>query len=346
MPLADAATYPIFVNVLIFMAAAAIILVSGARLTRHLDTIALKTSLDHAFVGMLLLGGITSLPEVANTITASSIGNPALAVNNLLGSAAINVVLLAIVDGFIGRAAVTSIVAHPSTMMMASLCMIVLILIAAIITVGDVALGGVGIGSVAVAGASIFSFWVAAGHDRRSPWSVDEDGDGPPDVNEEDPEPGATLTALWLRTAMDGVLIFAAGYVISQTGDAIAHQAGLTSAIVGFALIGTATSLPELVTIVVALRLGRPEMAFGQVLGTNFVNLALIPLGDLVFRGKPILNMLGRFEILSCLLGAMLIGIFMVGLLEHRDRTIFKMGVDSALVLALFAAGIAVLASL
>ena len=36
-------------------------------------------------------------------------------------------------------------------------------------------------------------------------------------------------------------LIFAAGYALSQTGDAIATQAGLTSAIVGFALIGSET---------------------------------------------------------------------------------------------------------
>ena len=85
-------------------------------------------------------------------------------------------------------------------------------------------------------------------------------------------------------TLNSAALIFAAGYALSQTGDAIATQAGLTSAIVGFGLIGTATSLPELVTIIAALKLGRPEMAFGQVLGTNFVNLALIPLGDAVYR--------------------------------------------------------------
>lgn len=343
MPLSDAASYPVWANVALFLAAAAAIWFSGIKLTHHLDAIAIKTRLDHAFVGMLLLGGITSLPEVANTITASSIGNPALAINNLLGSAAINVLLLALVDGFVGRSAVTAIVARPSTMMMAALCMIVLILIAMIITAGDIAIGGMGVGSAAIGAASLFAFWLAAGHDRRSPWSVDEDENGKPDYAEDVPAPEASLTKLWLLTALHGALIFLAGYTLSQTGDAIATQAGLTSAIVGFALIGTATSLPELVTIVIALKLGRPEMAFGQVLGTNFVNLSLIPLGDLVFRGGPVLNTLGKFETVSSLLGATLIGVFMVGLLEHRDRTIFKMGVDSAVVIGLFTAGVAVL---
>src|SRR5690606_1162351 len=120
--------------------------VFGNRLTRHLDAIAVKQRLDHAFVGMLLLGGITSLPELANTITASAIGNPALGVNNLLGSAAINIFLLAVADAVVGRRAVTSIVAQPSTMMMAALCMIVLIVVAFAITTGDVPLAGLGMG--------------------------------------------------------------------------------------------------------------------------------------------------------------------------------------------------------
>ena len=346
MPVINATAYPIWGNALIFAAAAAIIWFSGRKLTKYLDAIALKTGLDHAFVGMLLLGGITSLPEVANAVTSASIGNPALAVNNLLGSAAINVLLLAIVDAFVGRKAVTSIVARPSTMMMSALCMIILVMIATAITIGDVLIGPVGAGSVFIGAISISSFWLAAGHDQRSPWAIVKDEDGNPDDGEDKDLPDLRVASLWLRVAFHGALIFASGYALSQTGDAIATQAGLSSAVVGFALIGTATSLPELVTIVAALKLGRPEMAFGQVLGTNFVNLSLIPLADLFFSGEPVLNMLGDFEVVSALLGATVIGVFMVGLLEHRDRTIWKMGVDSAAVIAIFAAGTFLLATI
>ena len=63
--------------------------VAGTRLVRYLDAIAVKTGLGQAFVGMLLLGSITSLPEIANVMTSSSMGNPSLAINNLLGSASI-----------------------------------------------------------------------------------------------------------------------------------------------------------------------------------------------------------------------------------------------------------------
>ncbi|KKC27271.1 sodium:calcium antiporter [Sphingomonas sp. SRS2] len=341
MPLSNAATYPIGLNLALFLVAAAVIWGAGARLTRALDVIAAKTGLGHVFVGMLLLGGITSLPELANVTTASAIGNPSLAINNLLGSAAINIVLLAVADALVGRKAVTSIVAQPSTMMMAALGMIILIAIAAAITIGDAAVGPLGIGSLAIGLASLGFLWISTGHDERSPWSVEEEKRGG------EPQPAGMdrpMSQLWMHVVFNGALLFAAGYTLSQVGDALAAQLGLTSAIVGFALIGTATSLPELVTVLVALKLNRPEMAFGQVLGTNFINLALLPVGDLIYEGQPILNTLGAFEVASALLGAMLIGIFMVGLLEHRNRTIFKMGIDSAAVLGLFALGVAALA--
>lgn len=344
MPLADAASYPIWANLLIFALAAGVIWIAGGRLTRALDAIAVRTRLGHVFVGMLLLGGITSLPELANVATASATGNPSLAVNNLLGSAAINILLLAMADALIGRKAVTSIVAQPSTMMMAVLCMIVLMLIAGLVVLGDVSMGPLGLGSLSVGLISIAFLWLAAGHDERAGWTLKE-GEAKEEPRNEQVSK-APMRTLWTRVALQGACLFAAGYALSQTGDAIAEQAGLTSAIVGFALIGTATSLPELVTIITALKLKRPEMAFGQVLGTNFINLSLLPIGDWIFDGEPVVNTLGAFETISALLGAVLIGIFMIGLLEHRNRTIFKMGFDSAVVIASFAIGLALLSGI
>lgn len=345
MPLTDAASNPLWVNAVIFITAAIVVWFAGVRLTRNLDVIAVRMGLDHAFVGMLLLGGITSLPEVANVSTASAMGNPALAVNNLLGSAAINVFLLAVADAWIGRRAVTGVIARPSTMMMATLCMLVLIAIAMAITIGDVEIYGFGLAGLIICTMSIGFFRLATGYDARSPWQVETSDEGEEEPREET-DGSISMRGLSLRVIFDGALIFAAGYALSQTGDGISQQTGMTSALVGFALIGLATSTPELSTITTALRLRRPEMAFGQVLGTNFINLSLLPLGDALFRGGPLINQLGTFEIVSALLGATLIGVFLVGLLEHRDRTIWKMGYDSAIVILLFTSGLGLLATL
>jgi cation:H+ antiporter len=327
---------PVWLNGLAFVAATVAVWIAGTRLTHALDAIARKTGLGEAFVGMLLLGGITSLPEVANVVAASSGGAPQLAVNNLLGSAAINVVLLALVDAVVGRDALTSVVAKPATLMMAALCMLVLAFVAAAVLVGDTAMAGVGVWSVSICVFSIFAFGLSAGYGRRAPWTV-KDHEGPPASPDETPK--TELRRLIVTAAVCAAVIFAAGYALSEIGETLADQTGLGDGLVGFLLIGTATSMPELSSIRAALGLRRYEMAFGQVLGTNFVNLSLILLADAVFAGGPVFNALGAFEAVLALLGLILIGVFQVGLLERRNSVLLRAGYDSLVVMVLFVGG-------
>jgi len=343
MPLANAQEFSIWINAAWFLGASIVVWIGGVRLTIYVDRISGLTGIGQVFAGMLLLGCITSLPEVANAITAASTGTPALAINNILGSAAINVFLLAIGDGFVRRDALTSVVASPATLMMSVLCMLVLILVAIAITTGDVLLFGVGAWGLALAIVSVVSFWISSGYGQRSPWSVSDEEKGSKMEEGEIDDGGSLSEALW-KAALAGAAIFVAGYMLSQTGDALAQQTGLGAGMVGFALIGIATSTPELSTIVQSIRMERYEMAFGQVLGTNFVNLSLIVLTDAAFPGGPVINTLGRFEVLSSLLGAALVGIFMIGLLERRDAVIFRMGYDSFAVIVVFVAGLGALA--
>lgn len=348
MPLSDASSYPLWLNVAIFAAAAAIVWMAGTRLTQQVDAIAQHLGLEQAFAGMLLLGGITSLPEVANVATSAYAGNPTLAVNNLLGSASINIVLLAAADALIGREALTAIVAQPAALMQAALCMLVLTLVAVAVSSGDVAVYGVGMWSVALAAASIASFWLSWRYGRRAPWRLagndeaEASAAGDPAHGPEHGRLGRRLAKLSLAAAV----ILAAGYALAQTGDALAGQTGLGSGMVGFLLLGLATSMPEVSTIFAALRMRRAAMALGEVLGTNFINISLILLADLLFTGGPVIDRLGSFEIVSALLGVLLTGVYLVGLLEHRDSVVLRMGYDSFAVLVLFIGGVALLFSL
>jgi cation:H+ antiporter len=220
--------------------------------------------------------------------------------------------------------------------------MLVLVAVAMAVTTGDVPVLGVGLWTPFLCALSLGGFWLAAGYDERAPWAI-RDADGEPEAAGEDEGSQASLRSLTAKTAVAGVAIFAAGYALSQTGDALAEQTGIGTGMVGFALIGLATSTPELSTVVTALGIRRYELAFGQVLGTNFFNLSLILLADAVFAGGPVINELGAFEAVSALLGAALTGIFLVGLLEHRNLTVMRMGYDSFVVILLFVGGLVLL---
>lgn len=339
---------PVWLNAVIFLAAALLVWGAGTRLTRYVDGISRATRLAQAFAGMLLLGVITTLPEIANTTAASWIGAPALAINNLLGSVSINVLLLALADAFIGNDAVTSVVAGSVTLMMAALCILVLVVVAAAIVITDVPVLGIGVWPVVILVLSIGAFWFAKGYEGRSPWVLRELAVVTTEDEDEYDRGGgeARLRSLVIRSAVAGAVIFASGYALAVTGDALAAQTGLGTGMVGFVLLGLTTSLPELSTITTALRMRRYEMAFGQVIGANFINLAQILLADLVFAGGPIINEVGRFEIISALLGAVLIGIYLVGLLERRNPTVMRMGYDSLAVIILFVLGVILLSTI
>jgi cation:H+ antiporter len=204
----------------------------------------------------------------------------------------------------------------------------------------------VGAWSLALAAVCLASFWLAARYERDAPWTLSDAAQA--EAAADDPRADDTRTedatgVLVAKITVSALAIFAAGYSLAQTGDALAKQTGLGTGIVGFVLIGVSTSLPELSSITAALRIRRYEMAIGEVLGTNFVNIALILLADAVFAGGPVIDELGRFEATSALLGVTLTGMILIGLLERRNPTVLRMGYDSLAVVVLFAGGVALL---
>jgi cation:H+ antiporter len=349
----DFAGHPITVNLAIFVVASVAVWVAGSRVVRYIDAIADKTRIGQAFAGMLLLGGITSLPEIAAVSGASWIGNAPLSISNLLGSLSMNIVLLCAVDAALSPTAITSVVPGATTLLQGALGIVALALTAGAIATGDVGVLGIGVWSLVLFVVVVFSFLLASRYAKHSPWRADRStaktAERPARARrrrmlavqtELEREPLAQLVA---RTAVFGAIILFAGFALSEVADAIAKQTGLGSNYIGLVLIGLATALPNLSSIVAAVRLERFEMAISDVFGANLFNLGLIILADAVFAGGPILNQAGRFEIVAALLGIVLTAIYLIGLLERENRTIFGMGYDSFAVLWTYLAGLVLL---
>jgi cation:H+ antiporter len=332
----DFAAYSLPILGLVFATSALAVWFGGSRLAAYVDAITDRTGLGQAFMGMLLLGGITSLPELAAVSTSAATGNAALAINNLLGTASINLVLLAAADIYFGRDALTAVAARPSTLMQGVLSMLLATIVAMIATIGDVALFGVGAGATVVASACLAALWLSSQFEHRHVWAVV----GGEEQEEAASEDARSTAHLCLLIAGCALLILGAGFLLSVTADAIATKTGMAAGLVGFVLVGLATSLPEMSSIVGALRLRRYQMAIGDIFGTNIFNILLIFVADAVYRGDPVLSQAGRFEVLGAILAVLMTGIFIVGLLERKDRTFLRMGYDSAAALLTFAVGL------
>lgn len=336
------------INVALFVVAAVVVWRAGLRISQYADVISEKTGLGHAVLGLLLLGGVTSLPELAVTITASAGDNTALAVNNILGGIAMQVTILAMADLAIKHRALTSVVPDSVVMLQAALNILVLSLVAAAVIAGDVPLLGIGVWVWAILGACLVSMRMIAVAADRHPWRANADAASllsPP--GEEDATGGrlSLRQALWRATGA-GAVILAAGYIVTRTAEVIAEITGLGQSFAGAVLVAISTSLPEVSTVLAAVRLGFFTMAISDILGTNLFDVGLLFVVDAVGSGPPALSTAGPFAAFAAVLGSLLTAIFLAGLAERSDRTILRVGYDSGAVVIAYLGGLAILFTL
>ena len=331
----------------LFAAAAASVWIAGTRLTGFLNAIADLTGLGKAFTGMLFLGGITSLPEVAAVSTSAAIGNAPLALNNLIGTSSVNLVLLAVADIIYGRGALTAVAAKPATLMQGVLSMFLSASVAIFAAAGDVSLGLFGAGSMALVIAAVAALWTASRFEQRHVWEVvkeDQPNAAAAAANDE-PSPYSDwpLRKLVTASAIGGAVILVSGVALATAADEVSTRTGIGSAMIGFVFVAMSTALPEISSVTAAIRIRQYDMAVGDIFGTNLFNLGLIFLADLIYRGEPVLEIAGTFEVVGALLAVLMTGIFLVGLLRRGSGSIFRMGYDSLVALVVFGLGLTVL---
>lgn len=346
----DFRNHSLAINAGVFAACTVAVWLSGWRIAQYADRFASAAGLGHAVVGMIVLAGLTSLPEMAVTLSAAISDSPQLAVNNLLGSIAMQIAILALADAMIGRQALTVVAGNALVLLQTTMNVLLLVMVALAVAVGDRAFLGAGMWSWGLAFAYLLAMWTVAhagGHERwvaqRTQRQRERAAQGEDDAQAPPPSGDEPVRPLVLRLAFAGAVIMVAGFLLSQTGEAIAEQTGLGNSFVGAVFVAVATSLPETSSVVSSMRRRRYEMALSDIFGTNLYNILLLFLVDLLYGGGPALNEVGTFSLVASLLGAFLAAIFLVGLIERRDRTVGRMGVDSLFVLVGYAGGLVVL---
>lgn len=342
--------FSIWANASAFGGAAAVVWLAGTRLAGYADGIANRTNLGQALVGMLLLGGVTSLPELVVGVSATLADAPMLTVNDILDSASINLLILALADAVYGRDALTSTPGTSSVLLQGALSILLLAIVVAAITSGDTQVAGMGGWSWLLLVIFLGALWIVSKSRGHAAWvPVDAKANSPvPGLAQQTLQSGSAqnpiaLTKLLLRAAGVALAIMVAGYVLAGSAEALAEQTGVGHSFFGAVMLGAATSLPEVSTVLAAVRLKRYEMALAGVFGSNLFNVIVIVIVDALYAGSPVLAQAGRFEAFGALLGIILTVLYLVGLIERRDRTVLRMGIDSLCVLVAYAIGIAVL---
>jgi cation:H+ antiporter len=131
-----------------------------------------------------------------------------------------------------------------------------------------------------------------------------------------------------------------AGVVLERSGDALANRMGLSGVLFGATILAAATSLPELSTGLTSVRQADYQLAMSDIFGGNAFLPVLFLLATLL-SGKSVLPQAHDTDIYLTAIGMLLTVVYVTGLLFRPDRRIARMGVDSLVVLVLYAAGVA-----
>lgn len=270
-----------------FVLAALVTVIASIKLSQYADVISEKTAMGGMMVGTLLLAGATSLPEVSTSFSAAAIGNADIAVGNMIGSNLFNLFILAAFDFLLRRRRILERASrdHLYTAFL-GLLLTVLVILALWLRI-DISFLGIGLDALIIAVAYIAGMVVINKLQSQDP-SIEEAA-----VSEQEPNnPSRNLSAKAsiFRFILAALVVLGTGTALSITGDRIADITGIGSSFIGSFLIAATTSLPEAISVFVALRLNNVNMAVGAILGSNIFNMIILAISDPVYTAGPILS--------------------------------------------------------
>jgi len=270
----------------IFILAAALTVFASIKLSQYADVISSKTAMGGMMVGTLLLAGATSLPEVSTSFSAAAIGNADIAVGNMIGSNLFNLFILAGFDFLLRRRQILNRASRNNIYTALLGILLTVLVVMALLLRLDTQIFGVGLDALLIAVTYIIGMVVI----NKLP-SLDPEAEAIVESEEEPDNPSASLSpkAAIVRFIIAALVILAAGTALSITGDQIAIITGIGSSFIGSFLIAAATSLPEAISVFIALRLNNVNMAVGAILGSNIFNMIILALSDPVYTAGPIM---------------------------------------------------------
>lgn len=264
----------VYVDVLLFVLSLAVLLKASDVLTSTAVRVGLSLGVSPFIVGATVVAGGTSLPELANALLASVRGAPAIVIGNVVGSNVANLLvvigLAAVVGGRIWVERELMRVDLPVLAVSAAF------LLVAVWNTPFVWYEGL----LGIAGLAVYVHFTVsrpARLDETVQELVEEHvapEEEPPTVGESELDVGRARAGIRTYLLLVGslVLVFVSADLLVGSILAIAAEFDVGAEIVALTAVSIGTVLPEVAVSISAVRGGDPEIAVGNVLGSNIFN--------------------------------------------------------------------------
>lgn len=284
------------------LAAGLVLLVAGGdALVRGAVATARRLGVSPLLIGLTLVGFGTSTPELVTSLQAAFLGSPGIAIGNVVGSNTANILLI------LGIAAlITPLATQPGAMRRdGTVVLLAAIACCAVVLVGElVRPAGVVLVVLLIAYVVYTYRRERVVHDPSAEMHEHE-------ATAAEPGPHRLWLAVLLTVAGLGLTVLGAHFLVGSSIE-LARSAGISETLLGLTIVAVGTSLPELVTSLVAAIRRQGDVAFGNIVGSNIYNVLGILGVTAVVKPIPVPPEIIRFDIWVMLAATVLLLVFSV----------------------------------
>lgn len=303
-----------------FALCAALIGAAGIYVSRYGDVIADKTGVSRGWIGLVLMATVTSLPELVTGVSSVTVANtPDIALGDVLGSCVFNLALIGVVDLLCRNESVYRRAGRGHVLSGG----FGVILIA--ITVLGVLLSSLGlplpVGHVGLVALALIPVYVIA---MGAVYRFERDAIAEFEEESAALYPDVTLQQAVLRYVAGAVVVVAAGSALPFVAERLSEAMHWRQSFVGNLFVAFATSLPETVVTIAAVRLGAVDMAVGNLLGSNLFNMVIVSIDDLFFVKGPLFASTSPTHAISGLSALVMTGAVIAGLMTRTHTRIVR----------------------
>ena len=308
-----------------------LVIVSGTRLSYHGNRIAELTGMSKAWVGLIMMASITSLPELITGISSVAIIKaPDLAAGDVFGSCVFNLLILSVLDTRI-RKPLTSLVKR-----------------------SHVVAGFFSLILMAVAGLAILTadkfpvmLWVSGFTPvillvyMMAMWGIfkfDKSGTMPP-VLERTPPYAYKPTTLRLSVITYGfnaLIVVVSALFLPYFGEQIAFHYGLSNTFFGTLFLAATTSMPELVVSFASIRLHAYDMLVGNLFGSNIFNMLILGIDDLFYTEGSLYAAISPAHLVSVTVTIVMTAVAGLGIMMRPQRKIWLFSLDTFIIFLIY----------
>lgn len=269
----------------LFLAGLGLLVLGAEWLVKGASRLAGALGISPLVIGLTVVAFGTSAPEVAVSVKSAWAGQPDLALGNVVGSNIFNVLLI------LGASAVVTPLLVSSQLIRLDVPVLIGLSVLTLLLAGDGSIGGLD-GAILFAGAVAYTAFQIRQSRRESAAIRDEY------AQEYGPKPSSTAANLAFIGAGLALLVLGSRWLVNGAV-AFAQALGVSELVIGLTIVAAGTSLPEVATSILAAFRGERDIAVGNVVGSNILNLLVVlGLAGLVApSGLPAPAALLRFDL-------------------------------------------------